>query len=122
PQAPPDDATSRRTVLQLLGASAALASLGGCLKPPDEKILPYTRQPPEVTPGNPLHYASASVIDGRATGILVTANEDRREPGSSLQPRGPRTPRAERAAAALRSAAAEGRAARRPGPILARFF
>jgi MoCo/4Fe-4S cofactor protein with predicted Tat translocation signal len=77
PEAPPDDATSRRTVLQLLGASAALASLGGCLKQPDEKILPYTRQPPEVTPGNPLHYASASVIDGRATGILVTANEGR---------------------------------------------
>jgi len=77
PEAPPDDATSRRSVLQLLGASAALATLGGCLKPPDEKILPYTRQPPEVTPGNPLHYASASVIDGRATGLLITASEGR---------------------------------------------
>src|SRR5437763_3626767 len=77
PEPPPDDATSRRTVLQLLGASAALASLGGCLKPPDEKILPYTRQPPEVTPGNPLHYATASTIDGHATGLLVTANEGR---------------------------------------------
>ncbi|HET7789043.1 MAG TPA: Fe-S-cluster-containing hydrogenase [Myxococcales bacterium] len=77
PEAPSDDGTSRRTVLQLLGASAALATLGGCLKPPDEKILPYTRQPPEVTPGNPLHYASASVLGGRATGVLVTANEGR---------------------------------------------
>src|SRR5438874_11207297 len=77
PEAPPDDATSRRSVLQLLGASAAMATLGGCLKPPEEKILPYTRQPPEVTPGNPLHYATASMIDGRATGILVTANEGR---------------------------------------------
>src|SRR4051812_25693198 len=77
PEAPADDATSRRSVLQLLGASAALATLGGCLKQPDEKILPYTRQPPEVTPGNPLHYATASVIDGRATGLLVTANEGR---------------------------------------------
>jgi len=70
--------TSRRSVLQLLGASAALATLGGCLKQPDEKILPYTKQPPEVTPGNPLHYATASVIDGRATGLLVTASEGRR--------------------------------------------
>jgi Fe-S-cluster-containing dehydrogenase component len=77
PEAPPDDETSRRSVLQLLGASAALATLGGCLKPPDEKILPYTRQPPEVTPGNPLHYATAATIDGRATGLLVTANEGR---------------------------------------------
>jgi hypothetical protein len=77
PEAPADDATSRRSVLQLLGASAALATLGGCLKPPDDKILPYTKQPPEVTPGNPLHYATASVIDGRATGLLVTAHEGR---------------------------------------------
>ena len=77
PEPPADDATSRRSVLQLLGASAALATLGGCLKQPDEKILPYTKQPPEVTPGNPLHYATASVIDGRATGLLVTASEGR---------------------------------------------
>jgi molybdopterin-containing oxidoreductase family iron-sulfur binding subunit len=73
----PEDGTSRRGVLQLLGASAALATLGGCLKPPEEKILPYTRQPPELTPGNPLHYASCSTLDGRATGVLVTANEGR---------------------------------------------
>ncbi len=77
PEAPPDDATSRRSVLQLLGASAALATLGGCLKPPDDKILPYTRQPPEITPGNALHYATATTIDGRATGLLVTAHEGR---------------------------------------------
>src|SRR5439155_11530549 len=75
PEAPED--LSRRGILQLLGASAAMATLGGCLKQPDEKILPYTRQPPEITPGNPLHYASASVIDGRATGLLVTASEGR---------------------------------------------
>ena len=30
-----------------------------------------------ITPGNPLHYATASLIDGRATGLLVTANEGR---------------------------------------------
>ncbi len=77
PLPPEDDATSRRTILQLLGASAALATLGGCLKRPDDKILPYTKQPPEVTPGNPLHYATASTIDGRATGLLVTAYEGR---------------------------------------------
>jgi molybdopterin-containing oxidoreductase family iron-sulfur binding subunit len=75
PEAPAE--VSRRGILQLLGASAAMATLSGCLKPPDEKILPYTRQPPEVTPGNPLHYASCSTIDGRATGILVTASEGR---------------------------------------------
>jgi molybdopterin-containing oxidoreductase family iron-sulfur binding subunit len=66
---------SRREFVQLLGASAALAGLGGCLKQPDEKILPYTRQPEEVVPGRPLHYATASMLGGRATGLLVTASE-----------------------------------------------
>jgi molybdopterin-containing oxidoreductase family iron-sulfur binding subunit len=75
PESP--EGTSRRDLLQLLGASAALATLGGCLKPPDEKILPYTKQPPEVTPGNPRHYATCSTLDGRATGVLVTSNEGR---------------------------------------------
>ena len=75
PEAPSE--VSRRGLLQLMGASAAMATLGGCLKPPDQKILPYTRQPPEVTPGNPLHYATCSTLDGRATGILVTASEGR---------------------------------------------
>jgi molybdopterin-containing oxidoreductase family iron-sulfur binding subunit len=68
---------SRRSVLQMLGASAAFATLGGCLKQPAEKILPYTKQPPEVTPGIPSHYATASTIDGHATGLLVTSNEGR---------------------------------------------
>ena len=71
------EAPSRRDALKFLGASAALAGLAGCLKPPDEKILPYTKQPPEMTPGNPLHYASASLLGGHATGLLVTSNEGR---------------------------------------------
>ena len=66
---------TRREVVQLLSASAALATLSGCLKQPDEKILPYTRQPEEVLPGRPLHYATASMYDGLATGLLVTASE-----------------------------------------------
>ncbi|MFL5363585.1 MAG: Fe-S-cluster-containing hydrogenase [Myxococcales bacterium] len=75
---PPEVASwepSRRDFVQLLGASLALAGLGGCLKQPDEKILPYTRQPEEVLPGRPLHYATASMLGGRATGLLVTASE-----------------------------------------------
>ncbi|HEX4385192.1 MAG TPA: Fe-S-cluster-containing hydrogenase [Myxococcales bacterium] len=75
-QAPPLEA-SRRSVLQMLGASAAFATMAGCFKPPDEKILPYTKQPPEVTPGIPSHYATSSTLDGRATGLLVTSNEGR---------------------------------------------
>ena len=69
--------TSRRDLLQLLGASVAFAGLSGCFKPPDDKILPYTKQPAEIVPGNPLHYATATMLGGYATGLLVTSNEGR---------------------------------------------
>ena len=67
----------RRSFVQLMGASAAFAAAAGCLKPPDDKVLPYTRQPEEVIPGNPLHYATASTLGGYATSLLVTSNEGR---------------------------------------------
>ena len=67
----------RRSFVQLLSAASAFAASAGCFKPPDDKILPYTRQPEEVVPGNPLHYASASTLGGHATGLLITANEGR---------------------------------------------
>ncbi|HYV67348.1 MAG TPA: Fe-S-cluster-containing hydrogenase [Myxococcales bacterium] len=69
--------TSRREFVQLLGASMAFAGAAGCLKLPPEQILPYTRQPEEIVPGRPLHYATASTLGGRATGLLVTAYEGR---------------------------------------------
>jgi Fe-S-cluster-containing dehydrogenase component len=69
--------TSRREFVQLLGASMAFAGAAGCLKLPPEQILPYTRQPEEIVPGRPLHYATASTLGGRATGLLVTAFEGR---------------------------------------------
>ena len=55
PQHPADgDALSRRAFLKLLGASAALAGLEGCAtRLPDEEILPYVTDPPELTPGVP---------------------------------------------------------------------
>ncbi|MCS6927498.1 MAG: TAT-variant-translocated molybdopterin oxidoreductase, partial [Candidatus Binatia bacterium] len=35
------DAVSRRRFLQLMGASLALAGLGGCTRKPTERIVPY---------------------------------------------------------------------------------
>ena len=68
---------SRRTFMKLLGASAALAGLGACTRAPAEKILPYGRETPELTPGIPLHYATSMVIGGYATGLLVESHEGR---------------------------------------------
>jgi len=69
--------TSRREFVQLLGASMAFAGAAGCFKQPPEQILPYTRPPEEIVPGRPLHYATASTLGGRATGLLITAFEGR---------------------------------------------
>jgi molybdopterin-containing oxidoreductase family iron-sulfur binding subunit len=68
---------SRRTFLKALGASVALAGLDGCTRIPAEKILPYVIQPPEFTPGTPVHYATSMVLDGYATGVVVEAHEGR---------------------------------------------
>jgi molybdopterin-containing oxidoreductase family iron-sulfur binding subunit len=71
------DDLSRRGFLKLLGASMALAGLDGCTRMPGEHILPWVHQPPELTPGVPLHYATSMSLDGYATGLIVEAHEGR---------------------------------------------
>ncbi len=71
------DEVSRRHFLKLMGASLALAGLGACTKQPLEKIVPYVKQPPEVVPGKPLHFASALTLGGYARGVIVESNEGR---------------------------------------------
>src|SRR2546426_8968927 len=64
----------RREFLKVMGASLALAGLSGCLSsspaPPDEKIVPYVRQPEEMIPGKPLFFATAMPIGGFCRGGL----------------------------------------------------
>ncbi len=74
------DPLSRRRFLKLMGASIALAGFGtaGCTKQPQEKILPYVRQPELVTPGIPLQFATAMPhFHSFARGILVESHEGR---------------------------------------------
>ncbi|HVI76325.1 MAG TPA: TAT-variant-translocated molybdopterin oxidoreductase [Anaeromyxobacteraceae bacterium] len=75
--AEPPAGVSRRTFLQLLGASAALASLDAC-RPPRHKIVPYVRPPEKaILPGTAMHYATAVSWGGHATGLLVTCYDGR---------------------------------------------
>jgi molybdopterin-containing oxidoreductase family iron-sulfur binding subunit len=72
-----DDA-SRRSFLRYLGASLALAGGGvACRGKGAQASLPYSRQPPEITPGVPLFYATSSVLNGYATGLIVETHEGR---------------------------------------------
>ncbi len=68
---------TRRGFLKFVGASLAIAGLDGCTRMPAEKILPYVIEPPELTPGVPVHYATSMVLDGYATGLIVKAREGR---------------------------------------------
>ncbi len=65
---------SRRNVLKLMGASAALAGLTGCTKLPTEKIVPYVQSPEEFIPGKPLFYATSMLFNGVGTGLLVESH------------------------------------------------
>ncbi len=70
-------AVSRRNFLRLMGASLALAGLAGCAKQPEERIVPYVKQPEDLVPGQPLFFASAHSWNGYARGVLVESQMGR---------------------------------------------
>src|SRR6056297_802242 len=71
-----NDKVSRRSFLRVMGASIALAGFAACRRPV-QKILPYTKMPEDVVPGNPLYYASAMPFQDALTGIVVENHEGR---------------------------------------------
>ncbi|HET6578257.1 MAG TPA: TAT-variant-translocated molybdopterin oxidoreductase [Gemmatimonadales bacterium] len=71
------DGMTRRSFVRLLGASIALAGVGGCFERPRERILPYVSEPPESTPGLARHYATSMTLGGYATGLLVESHAGR---------------------------------------------
>ncbi|HMB53094.1 MAG TPA: TAT-variant-translocated molybdopterin oxidoreductase [Thermoanaerobaculia bacterium] len=86
----PPDAITRRTMLGLMGASAALAGgVAGCR--PVEAIVPYVNAPEGIVPGVPRHYASTFTLGDQAAGVIVQSHEGRptkiegnpRHPGSN---------------------------------------
>jgi len=72
-----DESVDRRKFLGLMGASLALAGAGGCLHQPEEKIVPYVRQPDGVKLGEALYFATAMPFNGYAEPLLVTSRMGR---------------------------------------------
>ncbi len=68
---------SRRVILRLVGASAAAAGAEACSRGPQEYIVPYVNQPPEVTPSVATVYATTMTVGGYGVGILATSHEGR---------------------------------------------
>ncbi|HYG36347.1 MAG TPA: TAT-variant-translocated molybdopterin oxidoreductase [Clostridia bacterium] len=71
------DPVSRRHFLKLMGASLALAGVTACTRQPQEKIVPYVKQPESVVPGNALFFATAMPLSGYGLGLLVESHEGR---------------------------------------------
>jgi molybdopterin-containing oxidoreductase family iron-sulfur binding subunit len=70
---------NRRDLLKFMGASMALAGMSGCRSVflPEDKVVPYVKQPEELVPGKALFYASSVLLAGYATGVLVEQHEGR---------------------------------------------
>src|SRR5262249_56695901 len=51
--------TGRRDFLKLMTASLALAGMGACTRQPEERIVPYVKQPERIVFGQPLFFATA---------------------------------------------------------------
>jgi Fe-S-cluster-containing dehydrogenase component len=69
--------TSRRDFLKVLGFSFGSAAIIASCKRPVQKALPYVIQPPEVTPGKALYYASGFYDGHEYSSILVKTRDGR---------------------------------------------
>jgi molybdopterin-containing oxidoreductase family iron-sulfur binding subunit len=73
----PVSSLTRRGLFEAAGAAVALAGAQACSRGPQEYIVPYVNQPPEVTPGVPTRYATTMTIGGHGIGLVVECHEGR---------------------------------------------
>ena len=57
-----------------MGASMSLAGLGACVRQPEEKIVPYVKQPEEMIPGKPRFFATTITRHGYGTGVIAESH------------------------------------------------
>ena len=71
------DPVSRRGFLGLMSASLALAGMTACTRQPQEYIVPYVKQPEDLILGKPQFFATAMVLGGYASPLLVESHMGR---------------------------------------------
>jgi molybdopterin-containing oxidoreductase family iron-sulfur binding subunit len=64
----------RREFWKVMGAAVAMAGLSGCVRQPDEKIVPYVNQPTQIVQGEPIYFATAMPFLDDAAGLLVKSH------------------------------------------------
>jgi molybdopterin-containing oxidoreductase family iron-sulfur binding subunit len=72
------DPPERRDFLKLMGASLALAGVSAsCTKQPQEKLVPWAKNPEQLLPGKPLFFATSMPWAGGSIGLLVESHMGR---------------------------------------------
>ncbi len=72
------DELGRRRFLQVMGASIALGAAAGTgCRRPELKVLPYSKRPSDVVPGQPTFYATAMPRAGAVFPVLAEGHEGR---------------------------------------------
>lgn len=78
---PVKQGVSRRRFFETMGSGAALAGLSigatGCIRKPVEHILPFSKRPEDLIPGQPMQYATAYQLGSSVEGILVESHDGR---------------------------------------------
>jgi Fe-S-cluster-containing dehydrogenase component len=72
----PGAGVSRRTFIEMIGFSAAALAFTGC-RAPEQKIIPYLKQPVEFTPGVASWFASTCGGCSAGCGVLVKVRDGR---------------------------------------------
>ncbi|MBP9113373.1 MAG: 4Fe-4S dicluster domain-containing protein [Polyangiaceae bacterium] len=68
---------SRRGFFKFGTAATALLGLEGCVRRPEEKLLPYSKAPEYTIPGISSHFATTIAHRGEAVGLIVESHEGR---------------------------------------------
>ena len=61
----------------VMGASMAMTGLAGCVRRPEETIMPYTNMPEHVLPGRAFALCDVTHIGGDVIGLLIESNDGR---------------------------------------------
>ena len=67
----------RRQVLQVMGASLALAGMSGCKPVRSDDVVPFVNRPEGFLEGRTDHYATAVLFDGFAQPVVATTSAGR---------------------------------------------
>jgi len=73
----PKALVSRRSFVQGSSIAALAAGLEGCVRRPENEILPYSKAPEYLVPGVASHFATVTARGRDALGVVVTSHEGR---------------------------------------------